>query len=167
MTLARPGDEAAMRAALDLAAQPPTGPQAGIDVPIAALVLGPGGDIVASATNARAAHDDPTAHAEIVAMRRTAQLLGNWRLDDHTLVVTMEPCPMCAGAARLARVGRVVFGAWNDDYGAAGSVWDVLREGRLPVRVEVVGGVLERDCAQLVKSFFQDRRGGAGITEGV
>ena len=80
---------------------------------------------------------------------------------------TMEPCPMCAGAARLARVGRVVFGAWNDDYGAAGSVWDVLREGRLPVRVEVVGGVLERDCAQLVKSFFQDRRGGAGVIEGV
>ena len=74
---------------------------------------------------------------------------------------------LSGGAARLARVGRVVFGAWNDDYGAAGSVWDVLREGRLPVRVEVVGGVLERDCAQLVKSFFQDRRGGAGITEGV
>lgn len=155
MTRLHDKDIEAMRECLELARARPDKR----DVPIAAVVVDQRGQVVAFAANEREATGDPTAHAEVLALRRAAASLGSWRLEGHTLVVTMEPCPMCAGAAQLARVGRVVFGAWNDDYGAAGSMWDVLRDGRLPVRTEVVGGVLAAECAELVRDFFRDQRG--------
>ena len=129
------------------------------DVPVGAVVLDPHGDVLATGRNEREATGDPTAHAEVVALRAAATVRGDWRLDGCTLVVTLEPCPMCAGAAVLARVGRVVFGAWNEAYGAAGSTWDLLRDRRLAHRPEVVGGVLAGECGDLVRGFFDGRRG--------
>lgn len=128
------------------------------DVPVGALVIDESGEVLAASTNRREALADPTAHAEVVVLREAARLRGDTHLRGCTLVVTLEPCPMCAGAAVLARVERVVFGAWNPDYGAAGSTWDLLRDRRLPHRPEVVGGVLERDCGQVVREFFARRR---------
>ena len=128
------------------------------DLPIGAVVLGPSGAIVARGRNAREATGDPTAHAEVIALRRAAEALSAWRLDDCTLVVTLEPCPMCAGAAVMARVGTVAFGAWNEEYGAAGSLWDVVRDRRLNHRPEVVSGVLADECQALLTAFFADRR---------
>ncbi|MFY9332058.1 MAG: nucleoside deaminase [Candidatus Nanopelagicales bacterium] len=148
-------DTAAMQMALSLAREMPN-PD---DIPIAALVVDQQGAVLASAVNEREATGDPTAHAEVLALRAAARARGNWRLADTTLIVTMEPCPMCAGAAQLARVSAVVFGAWNDDYGAAGSMWDVLRDGRLPVQTEVIGGVLAEECGELVREFFRRQRG--------
>lgn len=145
-------DEAAMRLALAQARD------SADDVPVGAVVLGPDGDVVAVGRNQREATVDPTAHAEVVALRAAAAARGAWRLDGCTLVVTLEPCPMCAGAAVLARVSRVVFGAWNDNYGAAGSTWDLLRDRRLAHRPEVVGGVLAAECGALLRGFFDGRR---------
>ena len=128
------------------------------DVPIGAVVLGPGGAILGSGRNEREAYGDPTAHAEVVAIRAAAANLGSWRLAECTLVVTLEPCAMCAGAIVLARVPRVVFGAWDEKAGAAGSVFDVLRERRLNHWVEVFPGVRENECAALLKDFFGGQR---------
>ena len=123
------------------------------DVPVAALVIDPSGKIIASGTNEREAKSDPTAHAEIVALRKAAT--NGWRLDNHTLVVTLEPCAMCAGAIAQARISKVIFGAWDEKAGAAGSVWDVLRDPRAIHRVEVESGVLEKECAALLSDFFR------------
>lgn len=128
------------------------------DVPIGAVVLGPDGGVLGLGRNEREAHGDPTAHAEVVAIREAAANLGSWRLADCTLVVTLEPCTMCAGAIVLARVPRVVFGAWDEKAGAAGSVFDVLRERRLNHWVEVFPGVREDECAALLKDFFGAHR---------
>ena len=123
------------------------------DVPVGALVIDPSGKIIATGVNEREAKSDPTAHAEIVAMRKAAT--NGWRLDNHTLVVTLEPCAMCAGAIAQARISKVIFGAWDEKAGAAGSVWDVLRDPRTIHRVEVESGVLEKECAALLSDFFR------------
>lgn len=128
------------------------------DVPVGALVLDAAGTELAVAHNAREALRDPTAHAEVLAVRSAALALGRWRLDGCTLVVTVEPCAMCAGAIALSRVSRVVFGAWEPKTGAAGSVWDVLRDRRALHRPEVIGGVLAEECATLMRDFFATRR---------
>jgi len=143
-----------MRAAIDEARR--TGPAG--DVPVGALVLDPQGEVLASAHNEREAHADPTAHAEVVAIRAAAASLRTWRLDGCTLVVTLEPCPMCAGAVVLARIGHVVFGAYDDKAGAAGSLWDVLRDRRLNHRPQVTGGVLAAETGALLREFFGDHR---------
>lgn len=128
------------------------------DVPIGAVVLGPDGEVLGLGRNEREAHGDPTAHAEVVAIREAAAKLGEWRLANCTLVVTLEPCTMCAGAIVLARIPKVVFGAWDEKAGAAGSVFDVLRERRLNHWVEVFPGVREDECAVLLKDFFGSHR---------
>jgi len=129
------------------------------DVPVGAIVLDPDGVEIGAGRNEREATGDPTAHAEIVALRRAAAALGEgWRLDGCTLVVTLEPCTMCAGALVLARIGTLVFGAWEPKTGAVGSLWDVVRDPRLNHRPEVYGGVLEAECAELVRGFFSRRR---------
>ncbi|WP_433211451.1 nucleoside deaminase [Dactylosporangium sp. CS-047395] len=143
--------EPAMRRALAVAAE------AGPDVPIGAVLLGPDGAELGVAHNERELTGDPTAHAEMLALRRAAGANG-WRLEDCTLVVTVEPCTMCAGAIVLARVGRVVFGAWEPKTGAAGSLWDVLRDRRLTHRPEVIGGVLEAESSALLREFFRAHR---------
>jgi tRNA(adenine34) deaminase len=125
------------------------------DVPVGAVIFDPDGLEVATGHNEREATHDPTAHAEIVALRRAGLALGTWRLDGCTLVVTVEPCTMCAGALVLARVATVVFGAWEPKTGAAGSLWDVLRDRRLNHRPEVYSGVLEDECAALMRQFFR------------
>ena len=147
-------DERLVRRALELAAAAPlTG-----DVPVGAVVVDAAGEELAAASNAREALGDPTAHAEVLALRAAALVRGEWRLTGCTLAVTVEPCTMCAGAIGLARVARVVFGAWEPKTGAAGSLWDVLRDRRLNHRPEVVGGVLETECAALMESFFALQR---------
>ncbi|MEE6168940.1 MULTISPECIES: nucleoside deaminase [unclassified Mycolicibacterium] len=147
-------DETLIRAALDAARM--AGPR---DVPIGAVVVAADGTELARAANIREATGDPTGHAEIVAMRAAAQVLGDgWRLEGATLAVTVEPCTMCAGALVLARVARVVFGAWEPKTGAVGSLWDVVRDRRLNHRPEVVGGVLADECAALLESFFAAQR---------
>ena len=127
------------------------------DVPVGAVVVGPDG-VVGRGRNAREATGDPTAHAEVLALRDAAARLGTWRLDGCTLVVTLEPCAMCAGAIVLARVPRLVLGAWDAKAGAAGSVHDLVRDRRLNHRVEVVGPVLEDECGELLRAFFAGRR---------
>ncbi|WP_300012524.1 nucleoside deaminase [Pseudonocardia sp.] len=154
MTSSPTSDEELVRRALELAAAAPrTG-----DVPIGAVVVDADGRELAAACNGREALSDPTAHAEILALRAAAAVLGGWRLEGCTLAVTVEPCTMCAGALGLARVERVVFGAWEPKTGAAGSLWDVLRDRRLTHRPEVVGGVLAAECAALMESFFAAHR---------
>lgn len=144
-----------MRRALSIAAPAGATPLGdGLDVPVGAVIYGPDGTEVATGRNERELTGDPTAHAEVLALRRAAAAVGSWRLDDHTLVVTLEPCTMCAGAITLARIGTVVFGAWEPKTGAAGSLWDVLRDRRLNHRPEVYAGVLEPDCAALLQAFF-------------
>jgi len=128
------------------------------DVPVGALVVTAAGDVVGRGHNAREATGDPTAHAEVLALREAAAALGEWRLEGCTLVVTLEPCTMCAGAAVLARVSRVLFGAWDPKAGAAGSLWDVVRDRRLNHRPEVVGGVLEDECGEQLRAFFAAHR---------
>jgi len=123
------------------------------DVPVGSLIVDPSGKIIATGTNEREAKSDPTAHAEIVAMRKAAT--NGWRLDNHTLVVTLEPCAMCAGAIAQARISKVIFGAWDEKAGAGGSVWDVLRDPRAIHRVEVESGVLQKECAALLSEFFR------------
>jgi tRNA(adenine34) deaminase len=128
------------------------------DVPVGAVVVGPDGVVVGRGRNEREATGDPTAHAEVLALRDAARTLGRWRLDDCTLVVTLEPCAMCAGAVVLARVPRLVLGAWDPKAGATGSVHDLVRDRRLNHRVEVVGGVLESECSGLLRAFFATHR---------
>jgi len=128
------------------------------DVPVAALVFDAAGELIAGGRNERELTGDPTAHAEIVAIRAAARSLGSWHLENTTLVVTLEPCTMCAGAILQARIPRVVFGAWDEKAGAVGSVHDVLRDRRLPHRVEVIGGVLEAECGEVLTAFFHHRR---------
>lgn len=128
------------------------------DVPVGAVIVDAKGDIIATGRNERELHHDPTAHAEIVAIRRAAAALDDWHLDGCTLVVTLEPCVMCAGAILSARLPRVVFGAWDEKAGAAGSVHDLLRDRRLPHRVEVVAGVEADAAASLLLEFFETRR---------
>jgi len=124
------------------------------DVPIGAVVLDPAGEVVATAANERELTGDPTAHAEILALRRAAERRGEWRLDGHTLVVTLEPCTMCAGALVLARVARLVFGAYDPKAGAVASLFDVVRDPRLNHRVDVRGGILADECGELIRAFF-------------
>jgi tRNA(adenine34) deaminase len=154
--------ETAMRVALAEAA---AAASAG-DVPVGAVVLDPAGGVLAAGRNEREALGDPTAHAEVVALRRAAAARGEWRLDGCTLVVTLEPCTMCAGALVLARVARLVYGAVDPKAGAVGSLWDVVRDRRLNSRPEVVAGVLESECGSVLREFFsarrQPRRGAAG-----
>ena len=128
------------------------------DVPVGAVLLNPNGEVVAVGKNERELSGDPTAHAEIVAMRAAAALDENWHLTDLTLVVTLEPCAMCAGAIQAARIPRVVFGAWDERVGAAGSRYDLLRDARLGQSVEVIAGILEDECAGLMRQFFEERR---------
>ena len=127
------------------------------DVPIGAVVVDAYGDVVGRGRNVREAEHDPTGHAEVVALREAARARGEWRLDGHTLVVTLEPCTMCAGALVQSRVDRVVYGARDEKAGAVGSVWDLVRDRRLNHRPEVIGGVLEDQCAGLLTRFFRDR----------
>ena len=127
------------------------------DVPVGAVLLDPSGATVAAAGNERELAQDPTAHAELLALRRAAETLGSWRLTGHTLVVTLEPCTMCAGALVLARVSRLIFGAYDAKAGAVTSLWDVVRDPRLNHRVEVRGGVLEAECGALLRDFFTAR----------
>jgi len=147
-------DTSLMRMALELASEAlATG-----DVPVAALVVDPSGLVIASATNTKERDHDPTAHAEVVALRLAGHALENTNLSDHTLLVTLEPCVMCAGAITQARISRLVFGAWDDKAGAAGSKHDLVRDRSLPHRVdEVVGGVLGAECGALLTDFFSQR----------
>ena len=130
------------------------------DVPIGAVVLDGDGAVIARAGNERELTGDPTAHAEVLALRRAAAVVGEWRLTGCTLVVTLEPCTMCAGAIVASRVGRLVFGAFDEKAGAVASLWDVVRDPRLNHRPEVTGGVLEVECAAVLDAFFSQRRGG-------
>jgi tRNA(adenine34) deaminase len=144
-----PQHEAWMRRALEVASAFPE------DVPVGAVVLDPDGRELAAAGNERESTGDPTAHAEILALRRAAVLVGSWRLTGCTLVVTLEPCTMCAGALVLARVSTLVFGAWEPKTGAVGSLWDVVRDRRLNHRPEVYSSVLEAECAELMRNYFR------------
>jgi tRNA(adenine34) deaminase len=125
------------------------------DVPVGAVIYGPDGVELAAAGNERELTGDPTAHAEIIALRRAAIITGSWRLTECTLVVTLEPCTMCAGALVLARISRLVFGAWEPKTGAVGSLWDVVRDRRLNHRPEVYAGILEDECSALLRDFFR------------
>ena len=150
------GLAAAMGLALEAARS--SGPQ---DVPVGAVVMDPDGHELSRAGNTRERDGDPTAHAEITALRDAARVHGDgWRLEGCTLVVTLEPCVMCAGAIVAARVGRVVFGAWEPKTGAVGSQWDLVRDRRVNHRPEVIGGVREDDCVELVTQFFRGQRSG-------
>lgn len=132
--------------------------ESGEDVPVGALIVSPTGEVIAVAHNEREAEHDPTAHAEIVAIRRAAKLRSDWRLEDCTLVVTLEPCVMCAGAIVAARIGRVVFGAWDVRVGASGSLYDLIRDARLGAPAEVISGVLEQECSSQLRAFFESKR---------
>ena len=133
--------------------------RAQVDVPVGAVLVNGYGEVVASAHNQKELTGDPSGHAEILALRKAAEAKGNWRLEDLTMVVTLEPCVMCAGAIVAARLKEVVFGAFDEKVGAAGSAYDIVRDARLGGNVGVVGGVLETECQELLKDFFQSRRG--------
>lgn len=149
--------DSAMQQALSLAA---FAASTSADVPVGAVIIDESGNVVAQAANMREAQHDPTAHAEVLAIRWAAERLGTWRLDKATLVVTLEPCVMCAGAIILSRLSRVVFGAWDPKAGAAGSLFDLLRDRRLNHRPEVISGVREEECGQILRDFFIERRSG-------
>ena len=129
------------------------------DIPVGAVVVDAAGEIIGEGRNTRERDGDPTGHAEVVALRAAAEAKGEWRLEGCTLVVTLEPCAMCAGAVVAARVPRVVLGAWDAKAGACGSVWDIVRDRRSIHRAEVVGGVREGECARLLLDFFAEHRG--------
>jgi tRNA(adenine34) deaminase len=161
--------EPAMRLALAEAVQagreltaPEQGEPDAVDVPVGAVILDEAGTILVRARNRRELDRDPTAHAEMVAIRQAARALGSWRLTGLTLVVTLEPCTMCAGAVTVARLGRLVYGAEDPKAGAAGSLWDVLRDRRLNHRPEVIGGVLAEECGAVLSEFFAARRRAGG-----
>ena len=149
------GIEEAMRVAIEHAK---IASVASRDVPVGAVMLNANGDLISVGNNQRELLNDPTAHAEIVAIRHAATALGNWRLDGCIIVVTLEPCAMCAGAIAQSRVAKVVFGAWDEKAGASGSVWDLLRDPRALHKVEVRSGVLEEECAAMLKEFFSEQR---------
>ncbi len=128
------------------------------DVPVGALVVNEQGEILGTGHNLREESNDPTAHAEIVAMRNAAAKIGNWRMDELTMIVTLEPCAMCAGAISQSRFKRLVFGAWDEKAGAVGSVWDVIRDQRNLNKVEVVSGILEKECSEILTNFFEGKR---------
>ena len=146
-------NEELMRAAIDVAR---IASQTG-DVPVGAIVINAEGVVIGRGFNEREANNDPTAHAEVVAIRNAAARLQKSRLDGCTLIVTLEPCAMCAGAIAQSRISKVVFGAWDEKAGAVGSVWDVLRDPRSIFKVEVTSGVLESECAELLTHFFKDK----------
>ena len=135
-----------------------TAAQSGDEVPVGAVLVSANGEVLAVAHNLREAKNDPTSHAEIEVIRKASADLSDWRLEDTTLFVTLEPCVMCAGAIVAARIPRVVFGPWDERVGAAGSIYDVLRDSRLGKPVEVIPGVLEAECSALLKSFFEAKR---------
>ena len=147
--------ESAMRAALERAR---FGATASGDVPVGAVILNSKSEIIALANNTRELLRDPLGHAELVAIKSAARALGSWRLDGCTLVVTLEPCAMCAGAILQARIPRLVFGAWDEKAGAVGSTWDFIRDPRALHKVEVISDVLKEECAQLLKEFFSEQR---------
>ena len=149
------GIEDAMRVAIEHAK---IASVASKDVPVGAAILNANGDLISTGNNQRELLNDPTAHAEIVAIRHAATALGNWRLDGCIIVVTLEPCAMCAGAIAQSRVSKVVFGAWDEKAGASGSVWDLLRDPRALHKVEVTSGVLEEECSAMLKEFFSEQR---------
>jgi len=126
------------------------------DIPVGAIILDEVGEVIATGVNQRELMHDPVGHAEIVAIKKAASAIGNWRLDKHTLVVTLEPCAMCAGAIAQARIPKLVFGAWDEKAGAVGSKWDLLRDPRALHKPEVITGVMEKECAELLKSFFNE-----------
>jgi tRNA(adenine34) deaminase len=128
------------------------------DVPVGALVVDDSGKILGSGANLREQENDPTAHAEIVAIRNAAKTIGGYRLDDLTMVVTLEPCGMCAGAIAQSRIKRLVFGSFDEKYGAVGSVWDLLRDTRAIYKTEVLSGVLEKECGEPLRDFFTTKR---------
>jgi tRNA(adenine34) deaminase len=146
-------NEELMRLALDVAR---IAPQSG-DIPVGAIIINSEGVVIGKGFNEREANNDPTAHAEIVAIRGAASRLQKSRLDGCTLIVTLEPCAMCAGAIAQSRIAKVIYGAWDEKAGAVGSVWDVLRDPRSIFKVEVIAGVLERECAELLTDFFKDK----------
>ena len=128
------------------------------DVPVGALIISPAGEIIARAGNQKEFLNDPTAHAEVVAIREAAKALDDWRLNGCTLVVTLEPCVMCAGAIQAARLSRVVFGAWDEKVGASGSLYDLVRDKRLGTEIEVISDVLSLEVSNLLRSFFESKR---------
>lgn len=128
------------------------------DVPVGAIVLDANNEVIATGVNQRELMSNPVAHAEIVAIQKAASSLGKWRLDGCTLVVTLEPCAMCAGAIAQARISKLVFGAWDEKAGAVGSQWDLLRDPRQIYKPEVISGVMQAECAELLANFFQQRR---------
>ena len=128
------------------------------DVPVGALVVNEQGEILGTGHNLREESNDPSAHAEMVAMRNAASKISNWRMDDLTMIVTLEPCAMCAGAISQSRFKRLVFGAWDEKAGAVGSVWDVIRDQRSLNKLEVVSGVLEKECSAILTNFFEKKR---------
>jgi tRNA(adenine34) deaminase len=132
--------------------------QSGDEVPVGAVLVSAAGDVLATSHNLREVKSDPTSHAEIEVIRQAAADLSDWRLENTTLFVTLEPCVMCAGAIVAARIPRVVFGAWDERVGAAGSIYDVLRDSRLGKPVEVIPGVLEAECSAVLKTFFEAKR---------
>lgn len=150
-------DDALMARALELASEA----AAAADIPVGAVVTDAAGTVIGEGRNLREVTHDPTAHAEVVALRAAAASVGSWNLDGCTLVVTLEPCLMCAGAILQARVSRLVFGAWDEKAGAAGSMYDVVRDRRLPYRAEVVGGVRDGEASALLQAFFGARRSGS------
>jgi tRNA(adenine34) deaminase len=152
------GYEASFEPAMRLALAEAVAAVATGDVPVGAIVIDDTGAVVGRGRNRREADGDPTAHAEIVALRDAARTVGGWRLDGLTLVVTLEPCTMCAGAITAARLGRLVYGAADPRAGAVGSLWDVVRDQRLTPRPEVIGGVLADECRQVIATFFAGRR---------
>lgn len=149
-----PADDAAMRRALALAAEA----AADGEIPVGAVVTDASGAVIGEGRNLREVTHDPTAHAEVVALRAAAASTGSWNLSGCSLVVTLEPCLMCAGALLQARVSRLVFGAWDAKAGASGSMYDVVRDRRLPHRAEVVGGVREDESSAVLRAFFTERR---------
>ena len=128
------------------------------DVPVGAIVVNEAGEILGTGQNLREQNNDPTAHAEIVALRNASEKYGSWRLDDLTIVVTLEPCAMCAGAILQSRIKRLVFAAWDEKAGAVGSVMDVIRDPRALTKVEVITGIMEKECSEVLKDFFNTKR---------
>ena len=128
------------------------------DVPVGAIVVNEAGEILGTGQNLREQSNDPTAHAEVIAIRQAAEKIGSWRLDDLTLVVTLEPCAMCAGAILQSRLKRLVFGAWDEKAGAVGSVMDVVRDPRALTKVEVISGIMEKECSKVLSNFFNAKR---------
>lgn len=147
--------EEAMAKAIELARVAAT---ASGDVPVGAIILNTYGEVIATGANQRELSNNPVAHAEVIAIQKAASATGDWRLDGCTLVVTLEPCAMCAGAIAQARIQRLVFGAWDEKAGAVGSQWDLLRDPRQLHKPEVIAGVLAEECAALLDEFFQDKR---------